>query len=66
MQDEMRNCGCGCNDGCGCNNNCGCGNNGFLGNLFGRNGCGCGDSEILFFIIVFLLLFTNFGCGCCR
>lgn len=63
MQDEMRNCGCGCNDGCGCNNNCGCGNNGFLGNLFGRNGCGCGDSEILFFIIVFLLLFTNFGCG---
>ena len=66
MQDEMRNCGCGCNDGCGCNNNCGCGNNGFLGNLFGRNGCGCGDSEILFFIIVFLLLFTNFGCGCSR
>lgn len=66
MQDEMRNCGCGCNDGCGCNNNCGCGNNGLLGNLFGRNGCGCGDSEILFFIIVFLLLFTNFGCGCCR
>ena len=69
MQDEIRNCGCGCNDGCGCNNNCGCnncgcGNNGFLGNLFGRNGCG--DSEILFFIIVFLLLFTNFGCGCGR
>ena len=43
--------GCGC--GCGCNN-------GILGNLFG------GDSEILFFLIVFLLLFTNFGCnnGC--
>lgn len=50
MPEEQRNCGCGC----GCNN-------GFLGNLFG--GCG-GDSEILFFIIVFLLLFTNFGCGC--
>lgn len=34
---------------------------GFLG--------GCGDSEILFFIIIFLLLFTNCGCGgrngCC-
>ena len=29
-------------------------------------GCGCGNNgilEILFFIIVFLLLFTN--CGCC-
>ena len=36
--------------GCGCNNNC----------FFG-----C-DSEILFFIIIFLLLFTNFGCGCNR
>ena len=33
---------------CGCNNN---------GGLFG----GC-DSEVLFFIIIFLLLFTNFGC----
>lgn len=34
---------------CGCNN----------------NGCGCGgDSTILFFLIVFLLLFTN--CGCCN
>ncbi len=41
------------NCGCGCNNGCGLGN--FLG---------CGDSEILFFIIIFLLLFTN--CGCCR
>ena len=41
--------------------NCGCGcNNGILGNLFG------GDSEILFFLIVFLLLFTNFGCCCNR
>lgn len=45
---EERNCGCGCN------------NNG-LGGLL--NGCGC-DNGILFFIIVFLLLFTN--CGCCN
>ena len=53
MQEEVRSCGCGC----GCNNN-----GGFLNGLFG--GCGC-DSEILFFIIIFLLLFTNFGnCGC--
>lgn len=44
------------------NRSCGCGNNG-LGNLFG--GCGC-DSSILFFIIIFLLLFTNCGCGCNR
>ena len=29
MQDEVRNCGCGC------------GNGRFLGNLFG--GCGCGE-----------------------
>lgn len=42
--------------------NCGC-NNGILGGLFG--GC-CENSEILFFIIIFLLLFTNFGCGCQR
>lgn len=40
--------------------NCGCGCNNGLGNLFG-----C-DSEILFFIIIFLLLFTNCGCGCGR
>ena len=53
MPEEGRNCGCGC----GCNNN-----GGFLNGLFG----GCGDSEILFFIIRFLLLFTNFGCGCQR
>ncbi len=38
---------------------CGCNNGGILGNLCG--GCG-GNSEILFFLIVFLLLFTNFGC----
>ncbi len=54
MQDEVRDCGC-------CNNNQG----GLFSNLFG--GCGCGnDSTILFFIIIFLLLFTNFGCGCGR
>ncbi|MBR2241513.1 MAG: hypothetical protein IJ890_09120 [Clostridia bacterium] len=50
MPEEGRNCGCGC----------GCGNNGILGGMFGGDGC---NSEILFFIIVFLLLFTN--CGCC-
>ena len=61
MQEEVRNCGC--NTGCGCGNN----NGGILGGLFGGNGCGCGNnSEILFFIIIFLLLFTNFGCGCNR
>lgn len=53
--NDQRNCGCGC----GCGNN----NGGILGGLFGGNGCGCGgNSEILFFIIIFLLLFTNFGC----
>ena len=51
MSDEVRSCGCN--------------NNGILGNMFG--GCGCnGDSQILFFIIIFLLLFTNCGCGCNR
>ena len=50
MQEDSRNCGC----------NCSCGSGGFLNNLFG--GCG-NDSTLLFFIIVFLLLFTNFGCG---
>ncbi|MBR2785934.1 MAG: hypothetical protein IKD76_00250 [Clostridia bacterium] len=54
MPEEGRNCGCGN----------GCGNNGILGGIF--NGNGCGNSEILFFIIVFLLLFTNCGCGCGR
>ena len=49
MQEEARNLGC-------------CNNNGILGGMF--RGCGC-DSEILFFIIIFLLLFTNFGNGCC-
>lgn len=48
MPEEGRNCGCGC------------GNNGILGGIFGGDGC---NSEILFFIIVFLLLFTNCGCG---
>lgn len=51
MQDDMRNCGC--------DNNCG--NGGFLNNLFG--GCGCQDNSMLFFILIFLLLFTN-NCGC--
>ena len=37
--------------------NCGCNNN-------NNNGCGCGDTSILFFLIIFLLLFTN--CGCCN
>lgn len=41
-----------------------------LSGLFRNCGCGCGcgnDSTILFFLIVFLLLFTNFGCcGCCN
>ena len=49
MPEEDRNCGCNSNNG------------GFLSNVFGGNGCGC-DNTILFFIIVFLLLFTNFGC----
>ena len=53
MQEEVRNCGC--NDGCGCNNG------GLFGNLFRGSG---NDSEILFFIIIFLLLLTNFGSGC--
>ena len=54
MPEEQRNCGCNQN-----NNGC-CGG---LSNLFGGNcGCGCGDTEILFFLIIFLLLFTNFGC----
>ena len=56
MQEEVR--GCSCDN--GCNNNCN--NGGFLGNLF--RGCGCGDNSILFFILIFLLLFTN--CGCCN
>ncbi len=43
-----------------CDNN----NRGLFG-MFGGDGCGCGnDCTILFFIIVFLLLFTNFGCCC--
>ena len=50
MPEEGRNCGCGCGN-----------NNGVLGGLFGGDGC-C-NSEILFFIIVFLLVFTH--CGCC-
>lgn len=60
MQEELRNCGCSCNNNCCESNNCG----GLFGNLF--NGCGCGDDSILFFILIFLLLFTNCGCGCRR
>jgi hypothetical protein len=41
--------------------NCGCNNGGLFGNML----CGCGDSEILFFIIIFLLLFTSFGNSRC-
>lgn len=41
--------------------NCGCNNGGLFGNMFS----GCGDSEILFFIIIFLLLFTGFGNSRC-
>lgn len=52
MQEDVRGCGC------DCGNNNGCG---FLGNLFGRSGCG--DNSILFFILIFLLLFTNCGCN---
>lgn len=58
MPEEQRNYGDQRNCGCGGNN--GCGGNGLSG-LFG--GCGCGgNSEILFFLIIFLLLFTNYGC----
>ena len=61
MDDDNRNC----NNNGGCDCGCGSRNNGILGGLF--NGCGCSDnSELLFFIIIFLLLFTNFGCGCSR
>ena len=54
MQDEVRDCGCGCNN-----------NGGLFGGLFGGNGCGCCDNSILFFILIFLLLFCG-GCGCNR
>ena len=47
------------------NRGCGCQNQGGLFNgLFNNNGNnGCGDNGILFFLIVFLLLFTNCGCN---
>jgi hypothetical protein len=60
MQDDNRSNNCGCDDSPRGNCGCGCGP---LGGLFNGNNCGCGDSGILFFIIIFLLLFTN--CGCC-
>lgn len=54
MQEEVRNNTYSGGPLSGLFRNCGCNN----------NGCGCGgDSTILFFLIVFLLLFTN--CGCC-
>ena len=52
MQDEIRNNYTG-GPLSGLFRNCGC-----------NNGCCGGDSTILFFLIVFLLLFTNCGCGC--
>jgi len=56
MQEEVRNNTYSGGPLSGLFRNCGCNNN---------NGCGCGgDSSILFFLIVFLLLFTN--CGCCN
>ena len=38
-------------------------NDGLFGGTFDNNECGCGNSNntILFFIIIFLLLFTDFG-----
>lgn len=51
MQDELRAC---CND-----------NDNMLGNMCGGRNCCSNDTEILIFLLIFLLLFTNFGC-CCR
>ena len=53
MQEEVRNNTYSSGPLSGLFRNCGCNN----------NSCG-GDSTILFFLIVFLLLFTN--CGCCN
>lgn len=50
MPEEGRNCGCGC----GCGNN-----NGILGNMFGDGNC----CETIVLIVIFLLLFSNCGCG---
>jgi len=56
MQEEVRNNTYSGGPLSGLFRNCGCNNN---------NGCGCGgDTSILFFLIIFLLLFTN--CGCCN
>ncbi len=62
MQEEIRSCGCDGNNN-NCCSPCSSSNGGFLRGLFGGNNCGCGDNSILFFILIFLLLFTN--CGCC-
>lgn len=39
--------------------------NGLFGDTFDNNNCGCGcggnDNTILWFLIIFLLLFTSFG-----
>ncbi len=45
-------------------NCCSCNNGGLFSGIFGGNGCGC-DSKMLFFIIIFLLLFTGFGSERC-
>lgn len=55
MQEEVRNNTYSGGPLSGLFRNCGCNNN---------NGCGCSDTSILFFLIIFLLLFTD--CGCCR
>ena len=54
--NQNRDCGCGC----------GCNNGGLFNGIFGGNDGCSGNSGILFFLIVFLLLFTNNGCCGCR
>lgn len=55
MQEETRGLCDSIERGCNCCNNSG---------VFGRIFNGGNDTEILFFIIIFLLLFTSFGnCG---
>ena len=52
MQDDARNNSYSGGPLSGLFRNCGCNN----------DGCCNNDSTVLFFLIVFLLLFTNFGC----